>query len=122
MEVPTQKEVVEKMEWSLSDATSWGSEYYLNGKYEWEGKEWTPEIHVVGDGQAFNWELKQGTGHKQCRTLKDAVFNCAAAILNQVKEHVRKHEADQERQSRLDEHRRKGQEWTDKVNSVTIED
>lgn len=122
MEAPTQKEIVEKMEWSLVNAESVGSGHYLEGTYGWEDEKWTPMIHVLGDGQAFKWELKLRTGHKQCRTLKQAVCECAKAILTQIKEHVRKHEADQGRKRALDEYHQKGQEWADKANSVSVED
>ena len=121
MEVPTKREIVEKLEWAnINDANYSGSDQYLQGKYEWEGREWNPIIHVVGDGLAFNWKLRLRTGRrKQCRTLEEAVGNCATAILREIEDDVRKHEAEQRK---LDEGERRAQEWIDKANNVSIED
>lgn len=123
MEAPTKKEIVEKMEWGPVNAESVGSGQYLQGTYEWEGKKWTPTLQVIGDAQAFEWALKQRSGRNpQCRTLAETVCNCASEILLQIEDHVRKHEAEQEQQRKLDAYNRKIQEWADKANSVSLED
>ena len=74
----------------------------------------------------FRWQCIQlGVGSeqtKQCKTLKDAVCNCASAIQIQIEDHVRKHEAAEEKKRELSEYNRKGQEWADKANSVSAED
>ena len=121
MEAPTLKEVLDKLEWSPLQVDHVGSGHYLQGIYEWEDQKWTPQISVLSDGRAFNWELNRNQ-YKQCTTLEEAVCNCANAILTQIEGHVREYEKTQERNRALDEYNQYGQEWADKANNVSVED